>query len=420
MMEVDFNALVDRTPFHTIKYEFVENHFHGEKPVFTGSNEENSSEADLQYWKHPISGTIPLWVADQDLPTCPEIQKAIQDRACHPTFGYTWQPRRMWELISQWLDKTADWKVEVEEFIFSPSTLTAFANVLSVFSRKGDGVVLFTPLYAPLQSAVRARGRELICIPMLMKDNVYSMDFDALETVLQEQKVRMVLLCNPQNPSGRVWTVEELQQLLDLCNKHNVLVVSDEVHGDLVLWHHKHTPAAKLCRSVITLRAPSKTWNLAGLHASFVIIQEAGMRERYLSYVSASHQHFGSVFATAAMEAAYEFGGPHLLRLKTHLEENIKYLEEFLSTHLPSINPMRPQATFLVWLDFSKLEKQLKLNSKELGNFLLQDCKVLFNPGSEYAENCASFRRINVACPRLFLSAALKRIHEKVSERLLH
>jgi len=402
-----FDVAVDRSAVHTVKYGL-----HG------------SSVADA----------IPLWVADIDLPCCPKIQKALSLRVVHPTFGYTFQPKEIWYRVAAWLRENQGWPEshpELESFVFCPCVVTAFVCALRAFTSIGDGVLVMTPLYSPLQRAVEGEGRRLVRhrlveqvrppstgIARVGRDAnapesaEYAIDWPKFEAQMVSESVRLVLLCSPHNPSGRIWSRCELERLAAICQAQGALVVSDEIHADWCLWGNGFVPFAAVAgSSCVTLGAPTKTWGLAGLHCSFLVIEDVALRKKYMGVVEHAFLHYGGVFASEAMLAAYVHGGPWLQAAKEYVQGSILEVEAYLATHVPEIRPWHPEATFLIWLDFSRLG----LTAFGLRE-LLDGAGVVLSPGNEFAEETIHFQRMNVAHARPVLREALARLRAAVEE----
>jgi len=332
-----------------------------------------------------------------DLPCSPEIVAALRRRTEHPTFGYTYQPGEIWRLVQRWLLEEHAWQVATDAFVFCASVVTAAAAALWAFTEPGDAVLLLTPLYEPLQKVVEGAGRRLRRHALSMLDGRYVLERERLERDLEGCKA--LLFCNPQNPGGRVWRPEELRMVADLCRHGGVFILSDEIWSDWCLFGHRHRPLALEAGSgqpVITFMAPTKTWNLAGLHCSFLVIEDAALRERYLASVAYAFLHYGSTFATEAMLAAYEHGRPWLEGAKRYVEAQLLHCEEFLLARCaPEIRPLRPEATYLLWLDCSGL------GAEEPAKLLRDEAGVLLSPGVDFGgEATAQFVRLNAAASR--------------------
>lgn len=367
-------------------------------------------------------GTIPMWVADMDLPCAPAIVRALRRRCEHPTFGYTFQPSDMWVVVQRWLLHEHGWDVPAEAFVWCPSVVTATAATLWAFTSPGDAVLVMTPLYQPLQAAVAASGRVLRCHALEMTGGAYRLDAARFHEDLKGCKA--LLFCNPHNPGGRVWTHEELDFVLEACNQEGVFIITDEIWADWCLFGKRYRPLALEARvrtvttsaeacGIITLMAPTKTWNLAGLHCSYLIIEDTALRERYLTTVAYAFLHYGNTFGTEAMLAAYSSGGPWLRRAKQHVESQLRRSEAFLQEYCaPEVVPYLPEATYLIWLDCAGLQLE------DPAKYLLEDAGVVVSPGSEFGgEATAQFVRLNVACSRATLQKALQKIAGAVARR---
>eukprot|EP00928_Gymnodinium_smaydae_P033618 TRINITY_DN24028_c0_g2_i1.p1 TRINITY_DN24028_c0_g2~~TRINITY_DN24028_c0_g2_i1.p1 ORF type:complete len:477 (+),score=97.22 TRINITY_DN24028_c0_g2_i1:78-1508(+) len=393
-----FDAEVDRSSVFTVK--------HGLKQLIFGE-----SAAD----------SIALWVADMDLPCAPEIVSALQERLKHPTIGYTYQPGEMWSLVQAWLQKEFRWNVPTDSFLFCPSVVTSAAACVWSFTQPGDTVALMTPLYEPLQNLVVGAGRQLRKHALTMVGGRYYIDFARLGEDLEG--CRMLIFCNPHNPGGRVWSAEELRKLLALCRAKDILVVSDEIWADWCLFDSQHRPLAmhadaEASQHVITLMAPSKTWNLAGVHCSFLVIQDPTLRARYLATVDYAFLHYGNAFATEAMIAAYRFGRPWLHGARKYIESQLLRATEVLRARgAPELQPAAlPEATYLLWLDCSGL------NVEDPARFFREEASVTLSPGADFGgASTKDFVRLNVAVSRRILDAALQRMVMAVERhRLAH
>lgn len=389
----------------------------------------------------PEAGALQLWVADMELPICERIQAAIVKRAQHPTFGYTIQPTRIWEHAGAWLAQYQHWPhaPKPEAFVFSASVVSAFCNVLRALTSEGDGVVVMVPSYAPMQQVVQSCGRRLVLHAMRWAhhqrasrehsryDHGYDMNLDVLAATLAATKPKVLLLLNPHNPSGRVWSRDELSALARLCASHGVITISDEIWGDWVLDSDaaRFTPFAAVAGpagcSCIVLNAPTKTFNLAGLHAAYAIIEDSELRSRYLAHVSPAWLHFGSTFATEAMLAAYQHGAEWLEAARAYVRANVEFLTAALADADVGVVAMPTPATYLVWLDCAALMSRASLRDKSALEQFMLDAGLVFSPGSEFDPTGASdhFMRLNAACPRSMLHDAVQRLRSAVASDAL-
>ena len=390
----EFQQEIDRTLYHTVKHTFCP------------------------------QGVLSMWVADMDLPLDPSIHAAIQERAQHPTFGYTIQPPELWAAVVRWMRTEHGWELDPAHFVFTGNLVTATSNALQAFTGAGDAVAVIRPLYTPLQQLVTGSGRRLVAVDAAF-DRSAALDFGVLRSTLQENDVKALIWCSPHNPSGRVWNPEELRAVAVICIDLGVFIISDEIHSDLVLWGLKHTPMALVCRqigydAVLTACSPGKTWGLAGLHCGFVVLENSEYRAKYLAIVEHAYLHYGSTFATVGMMAAYQHGGPWRNRLCRYLESQAEFTEAFLEERIPQIVPLRPGASFLIWLDCSGLQLEAVTGKarSELCLFMEQDAKVKLSDGFTFGgEPTAHYQRINVACSRAVLREALERIAVAVDRR---
>lgn len=357
---------------------------------------------------------IPMWVADMDFETPDFIREAIIARANHPVYGYTFRSDAYHQSIINWLKKRHDWNIEQDWILFSPGVVPALNIAVLALTNPGDEIIVQPPVYFPFFTAVKDHNRQLVYNELLLKDGKYQMNFDQLEE--QAQTARMLILCNPHNPVGRAWHKSELEQLAAICVKNNLLVISDEIHSDLVLPGHKHSVFAKinpaLDSQLITMHAASKTFNLAGLASSSVIIKDQAMREQFKRLVSGLHMDMGNLFGFVATQAAFENGESWLSELLAYISNNISFTETYIKQHLPKIRVIVPEATYMIWLDFSAYG----MSDKELKSFLIDKAGVGFNAGVDFGPGGKGFMRMNVACTHSLLQQALEKMSKAFSE----
>ncbi|TCJ88020.1 UNVERIFIED_ORG: cystathionine beta-lyase [Anoxybacillus amylolyticus] len=350
----------------------------------------------------------PMWVADMDFPAPKEVQEALRQRVEHGVFGYTVIPDSLKEAVCQWLERRHDWTIDPSWLVFAHGVVPAVAAAIEAFSEPGDRIIVFSPVYRPLFDLVRRHDRTLLFSPLRLEEDNYAIDWDDLERKLPDAK--LLILCHPHNPGGKSWTKEELERLGELCLKHGVFVLSDEIHADLTLPPAKHTPFASLhpdlAAQSATFRAPTKTFNLAGLQAAEVILPDES-RRRAFRRVQQRHGFFTlNAFAIVGAEAAYRHGGPWLDALLDYLRQNIDMTVAYLAEHLPPLRPVRPQATYLVWIDC----RGLGLSEAELKRRLLETGKLAVEFGSKFGQEGVGFIRLNIACPRPTLEEGLRRL----------
>ena len=356
---------------------------------------------------------LPMWVADMDFKVPQPVIDALKQQANHGIFGYTIRPESYNEAVAQWFSRRHNFQIEKDWLVFTPGVVPALSMIVQTFTEPGDKIIIQPPVYYPFSNVVKRQQRKLVENPLTFDGERYTMDFVDLERKI-DPDVKMLILCSPHNPVGRVWTAEELHQLGELCVKHNILVVADEIHGDLVRKGYRHTPFASLSETFaqqsITCTAPSKTFNLAGLQASHVIIPNERHRRAFKATINTLGLGLPNTFAIAAVEAAYRHGEDWLRQLLDYLEANIQFLTSYIEQNIPQIKVIQPEGTYLVWLDC----RSLNLNAKQLQTLMQKEAKVALDEGAIFGTGGAGFERINVACPRSTLEEGLKRIKKAV------
>jgi cysteine-S-conjugate beta-lyase len=366
-----------------------------------------------------LDDVIPMWVADMDFAAPPAVVEALTARAAHGAYGYASTPDSFWESVVGWLRRRHGWDVDRRWLARAPGVVPAVSLCVAAFTAPGDGVVVQTPVYYPFFSAVEANGRRLIRNPLTTTGRpagAYGMDLDDLERKIDD-RTRMLILCSPHNPVGRVWTREELERLGEVCERRDLVVLSDEIHMDLTLGGRRHVPFAALspglANRTITCVAPSKTFNLAGLCMSIVVAANPDLRAKYEAQFDAAGLVIASLFGTVALEVAYRQGGDWLDQLLPYLEANVDWLERFLAERLPEVTLVRPEGTYLALLDC----RRLGMAQKALDEFFLRGARVYFDSGPWFGDELAGFERINLACPRATLREAMQRIERAVRSR---
>jgi cysteine-S-conjugate beta-lyase len=357
---------------------------------------------------------LPMWVADMDFPPPAEVTAALEERLKHGIFGYTFTGDSLGKSVSGWLKNRHGWDISESWLLYSSGVVPAIATIVRALTEKGDSILVQSPVYTPFFSIAEKNDRKVKNCPLELIDGQYHIDFEAFETTLK-QGVKLFLLCSPHNPGGRVWTKDELTKIADLCQKYDVLIVSDEIHADLVHKPNQHIPLASIKKDyekfVLTLAAPSKTFNIAGLQASALVIPDRELREK----IAEEHQKQGiftlSTFGVTGMEAAYLHGADWLDSLLDYLSDNIKEVQSFVKKELPELSVMDPQATYLIWIDCRKLGK----SEEELTDLLLNKGKLALEPGSKFGLGGEGFVRMNVACSRDTLRDGLSRLKKAFS-----
>jgi cystathionine beta-lyase len=351
---------------------------------------------------------LPMWVADMDFKTPGFITDAIIQRASHPVYGYSFRTEGYYESIINWMQTHHDWTIERDWIMFSPGVVPLLFMATLAFTLPGEKVLIQTPVYPPFYDAVLNNNRKLVFNPLILKGNRYEIDFEDLDLKLVGTK--MMIISNPHNPVGRVWTKDELLEIGRLCLKHKVLLISDEIHCDLVFNAFKHIPMASLSPEIaantITCLASSKTFNTAGLSTSHVVITNPELRSTLNKTIQSVHVDSGNLFGSVASEAAYTHGDEWHQQLIDYLEQNVNLVRSFLSDKLPAIKLIEPEATYLLWLDF----RQLGLPQPELVKLLIDKAGLGLNDGTAFGIEGIGFMRINVGCPRSMLHDGLQRL----------
>lgn len=383
-MAFDFNTPIDRRGTASLKWDFCER-------------------------VHGVSGVIPMWVADMDLPAPPVVIEALRTRAAHGVYGYPMAPASLWDAAAGWLKRRQGWEVKPSWITLAPGVVPALALCVSAFTRPGDAIVIQTPVYHPFYSSIELNGRRIVRNPLRWDGRRFVMDLQAGDP-WRDPRTRMLILCSPHNPVGRVWTRDELLALDAVCASGDLVVIADEIHADLILPGHAFTPYATISPAAaartLTLTAPSKTFNVAGLGTALAIASEPRLKERFDAQLQSAGLSVNNVFGLAACEAAYRGGDAWLEALLVHLDGNAAFVERFLAERLPRVGFVRPEGTYLGLLDF----RALGLAQKDLNDLLLRKAKVFFDPGTKFGEELRGWQRINLGCPRPQLSEALERV----------
>jgi cystathionine beta-lyase len=384
MKKYNFDEIIDRTGTDSIKYDAV--------PWFFGSSE-----------------ILPLWVADMDFRTPDFIMEAIRRRMDHEILGYTFRGDAFYESIIRWVRLRHGWEIERDWITFTPGVVSAITVAVQSLTARGEKVVVQPPVYFPFFESVRGSGRRMVENPLKLSGWRYFFDLEDLERKLDDN-TRMLLLCNPHNPGGMVWKRDELEALEAICRKHSLTVVSDEIHSDLIFAGNKHIPWGMLSEEAgmnsIVCMSPSKTFNVAGLATAFAIIPNPQIKKKFEKLIGTLHIQTGNIPGKVALEAAYSSGEEWLKQMMEYVEENYRFLDQFVSEHLPKVSVMRPEATYLVWLDF----RQYGMPDKKLSKFLTEKAGVGLNNGARFGTGGDGFQRINIGCPRSVLAEALEKI----------
>ena len=394
-MEFNFNERIDRSKTISIKW--------------------SPEQLKRMYGESDI---IPMGIADMDLKTAPCVSEAVCRRAAHETYGYGYASREFLSSCAGWQSRRHGWAVDPEWITYTPGVNMALVCAVEMYTRPGDGVIIQTPVYYPYFDYVRGTGRHIAANPLINRGGRYEMDFDALEALARRPDVRLMLLCSPHNPVGRVWSREELERVGRICIDNGVMLAVDEIHSDLVYRPGRHIPFASIseefARSCIVCTSPSKTFNLAGLLVSDIIIPDGNIREAFRAKLAPYYIWPGN-FGAAAQIAAYTQGEAWLDALLGFLDGNARYIEGFIAAHMPSVRFRRPEGTYLAWLDFGALG----MGDDGLWSFMLHEARVATDNGVMFGTGGedSGFQRLNFACPRPQLEAAMERIYTALKRR---
>ncbi|WP_226897955.1 MalY/PatB family protein [Paraclostridium bifermentans] len=388
MMNYNFDTIIDRSNNFAAKW----------------------SEMDKKYGTNDL---IPMWVADMDFKAAPCIIDALRNRLEQGIYGYTTRPNSYNESIVNWVSRRFGWNIKSEWLVFSPGVIPAISILIQELTNEGDKIMIQEPVYSPFNSVVKDNKRELVISPLKkLEDGNYVMDYEDIEAKIKD--VKIFILCNPHNPVGRVWTKEELKQLGDICIKHNVKVISDEIHSDIIFKGYKHIPFASICKEFeqnsITCMAPTKTFNIAGLQMSQVILPNEDDYKALDSAFARIDIRRNNAFSLVATEAAYNHGEEWLTDFIDYLEGNMDFAVDYIEKNMPKLKVRKPQGTYLLWVDFS----ELGLSDDEVAKFLVENAKVALNNGPSFGIGGQGYQRINLACPRSMVEEALTRIKNAI------
>ena len=388
-MKYDFDRIIDRSGTNALKYSVLK---------------ERYGRDDL----------IPLWVADLDFETPPFITDALRRRLDHSLFGYTSVPQELWQTIAKWILDHHGWKVDEKWITYIPGVMKGVGAAVNVFVKPDEKVIIMPPVYFPFRLVPQGNGRQVVFNPLKkVEGGSYEIDFENLARVADD-KCRLLLLSNPHNPAGICWSRETLQRLAEFCYERNIIVISDEIHADLALFGNRHIPFAsvsdKAARISITFGAPSKTFNTAGIVNSYAIVPDDTLRRRFYSWLDANELSEPHLLATIAIIAAFRNGEEWRRQLISYIEDNVRFVEDYLKANIPAIKPLRPQATFLVWLDC----RDLNLDHKGLIDLFVNKARLALNDGETFGPGGEGFMRLNVGAPRAILSKALEQLSAAV------
>lgn len=384
-MKYDFDRITDRTHTNAIKY-------------------------DLAKRRNKPEDALSLWVADMDFPTAPCVQKAVAEKAAHGIFGYSRPDERYYSALKKWFAERHNYKIQEEWVVNTPGVCFALASAVKAFTKEGESVLVQKPVYYPFFNTIKALNRKVVNSPLVLKNGHYEINFEDFEAKIVAENVKMFILCSPHNPGGRVWKKEELQRISEICLKHSVLVVSDEIHSDIVFEGSRHTVYGSISEAAaensIICTAPSKSFNLAGLQFSNIIIPNAKLRIAFQREVDRTGYDEPSLMGIVAATAAYSEGGEWFDAARDYIWENIQFARNYIEENCPKIKVVIPEGTYLLWLDFSAIG----LSDEEINERILNRAKVWLDNGKMFGDEGKFFQRINCATPRKILAEALERI----------
>lgn len=384
--QIDFNRIIDRRNTNSLKYDFAKRR---------GMRED----------------ALPMWVADMDFAVPGEVLEALHERTRHGVFGYSEVQESYFEPLQAWMKNRHDWEVERRWLVKTPGIVYAIAMAIQAYTRPGEAVLIQQPVYYPFHEVIEDNDRVLVDNTLILgADGKYQIDFADFEQKIIAHKVKLFLLCSPHNPVGRVWSREELLQIARICIRHDVIVVSDEIHQDFVYEGSRHYVFADICEEikerVILCTSPSKTFNLAGLQVSNIFIPNRELRHKFRKRIDASGYSQLNTFGLTACEAAYRHGREWLDELLVYLKDNISYLRNYLAERIPEIKLVEPEGTYLLWLDFRDFSR----DDAQVERLVGSKAKLWLDSGRMFGSAGAGFQRINIACPRAVLEQALSQL----------
>ena len=399
-MKVDFDQITPRTGTRSIKWDTIE--ASGQLRPRTGASDPLDPQA-----------LLPLWLADMDFATPQPVQEALRARVDHGIFGYTVPDASYYAAIREWMAQRHGWKIDREWILTTSGVMQSINLTIQTLTQKGEGIIIQPPVFGPIAQAISNNGRAVRPNPLRYQDGRYEIDFADLEDKAAEPSTRMLILCNPHNPVGRVWQTGELQRIAEICKQHDLLIVSDEIHGELTYSWSKFTPIGTVEPAVddrlVVCTGPSKAFNLPGMRTSLTIVPNPHLRQPLLTSLRNLNETFGvNTLGTLALQTAYEKGEPWLIQLLAYLEENYLFLQAFLERELPLLQLVPAEGLYLAWIDC----RALGWDEARLKQFFFDQAKVYLEWGSHYGPDGAGFVRLNLGCPRLILQTALERIKQ--------
>lgn len=377
----------------------------------------NSFKWDMNEEYYGNSDVIPMWVADMDFPCADPIIEAMRERLNHKIFGYSVRDKSYYEAVISWLKKRHNWDVNEEELVFCPPGVIMAINVLiQLLSNPGDNIIVQTPTYDPLFDSIEGNNRKVIKNSLKIENGRYVMDFEDLESKI-DKDTKMLILCSPHNPVGRVWSKEELLKLGEICLKNNIFVVSDEIHFDIVYNEYNHIPFSSISEEIaqnsVVCFSTNKTFNLGGLQLATLVIANEDIREKFNKAICTYQTRLDNTFGAVALEAGYNEGEEWLEQVIGYIKGNLEFAKKYISENIPEVKYFEPEGTYMMWLDF----RELKFTPIELRNFLVNDANVALCDGYEFGKEGEGFMRMNIACPRSTLELALNNISDAIKTK---
>lgn len=389
-MRYNFNEKIDRSENHSAKW----------------------AEMEMKFGRKDLT---PMWVADMDIKAAPKIVEAMKKKVEQEIFGYVYRPDSYYESAVNWLKRRFGYEISASTLIHSPGVVPSMSILVKMLTKETDRILIQSPVYPPFASAVKDNGRKLIENNLIKDENgYYTIDFEDLENKLALEDVTLFILCNPHNPVGRVWKREELEKMGELCKKYNVRILADEIWRDLIMPGYKHIPMASISKEIeditITLFSPTKSFNLAGLQASFATFPRLEERKEFDDILGQMDVKRNNPFSLVAFETAYEKCEAWLEQLIEHIDGNMQYVIDFINERLPMVKAIKPEGTYLMWLDFNNIG----IAQDKIQEFLINEAKVAMNDGATFGENGKGFARMNVACPRYMVVEAMEKIERAI------
>ncbi len=359
---------------------------------------------------------LPFWVADMEFQASSIIRDSLVARADNGIYGYEYRPESLYDAILSWYASRHQWAIDKSTLCFSRGVMNAITILINQHTEKGDGVIVQPPVFFEFRIAILENKRKFVRSPLLKNGNSYEMDFENLEKQAANPCNKILILCNPHNPVGRVWTKDELQQVGEICFKHNVLVISDEIHADITYQNHQYTPYSTavtedVAQQSFTCLSPAKTFNIASVTDAIVMIPNEEYRQQYEKHVEQYFLGKPSTFSVTAMETAYRNGGEWLDEFLIYLQDNLDYLKGYLKNQIPKVKLVEPEGSFLVWLDFT----ELNMDAKELESFLALKARIALNSGYWFGRQGAGYARMTIACPQSMLKEGLSRLEQAIN-----